>query len=120
MSQTEQKFGYGGPIVIHGDGCAIRSDGIDHYAFNSEGFFFFAHNGESGANLLTADEITECLPAGKEFTISLVDETLPEDNLELAEEFVGALLRCSEELFYAPDREVSDFNQFHWFASMWC
>ena len=103
MAQGDVK-GYWKPVYIHGDGCTIRSDGINHFALHGFWFYFWAKSDERA---LSIDEVNECLPPNKEFTVSYEDTSVPADNLELAEEFIGELMHCAEELFYLEDRNVS-------------
>ena len=94
------------PVYVHGKDCTFRAETIHKYAWKRDtdrSDFYFGMGGERHLE----DEINECLPPDSEFSITYIDEDLETNNQELAEEFVGDLLRCSEELFYSNDRLVS-------------
>ena len=179
VDQPTIKSGYNKEIIIHGDGCNLRSTGINHWRWTDGRMYIYYSNNmaawvkispaqgnscekqsllsasqdqclEEGLSLggikapetgglrvsdwaftpcgcfiwddnnvvhwstrtsgcgsdqrakmvCTAVSIDECLPPNKEFTISVVDTSVENDTTQLAEELVGELLQCAEDLFY--------------------
>ena len=103
-SQGSTNAGYSGPVQIHGKECTLAATQIMQFAYvnsNSDVRFVFEMASEG-----LIDTVNECLPPGEEFTISYAVDKLETNNLALAEEFVGDLVRCAEDLFYSADRQV--------------